>query len=155
MSQPPPSHPPLQPPQPALPDFDAELSVTVQGNVLTTNMVAPTLTVDGWPAPLPAVGTQRIPIRSGRHRLQVYSQWLRRYGHAVLDVDVAPGQTLEVFYAPPHQNFYDEGAIGFSPQVRRGRGLMIGIWAMIGLLLAVVCGLILSLMITLVTLAVT
>ncbi|MGW2091427.1 hypothetical protein [Promicromonospora sukumoe] len=165
MSQPPPPQPPLQPPQPAqpaqpplqppLPGFDAVLSFTVQGNILTSNMIAPTLTVDGWPAPLPVTGTRRIPIRSGRHRLQVYSQWLRRYGHAVLDVDVAPGQTLEVFYAPPHQNFYDEGAIGLSPQVRRGRGVVIAVWTMIGLLLAMVCGSILAVTISLVTLAVT
>ncbi|MFD6444593.1 hypothetical protein ACFWEJ_05815 [Promicromonospora sp. NPDC060204] len=137
MSQPPTPRPPVPAP-------DAVLSFTVQGNFLTTNMVPPRLTIDGWPAPLPVTGTRKIPIWSGRHHLQVHSQWLRQYGHAALDIDVAPGQTLDVFYAPPHQNFYDQGAIGHGPQVRRGRGVMIATWTMISLLLLAVVGLFLG-----------
>lgn len=60
-----------------MPAPDAVLSFTVQGNFLTTNMVPPRLTIDGWPAPLPVTGTRKIPIWSGRHHLQVHSQWLR------------------------------------------------------------------------------
>lgn len=77
-------------------------------------------------------------IMSGRHRLQVHSQWMRRYGHAAVDVDIAPGQTLEVFYAPPHHQFSNDGAMGLSPQTRGGRGFLVGIWVFVVLLVFVV-----------------
>jgi hypothetical protein len=68
-----------------------------------------TLTIDGHLAPVPVSGTRQIPIMSGRHHLQVHSQWMRRYGHAAIDIDVVPGQSLEVFYAPPYHQFSNDG----------------------------------------------
>lgn len=112
-------------PQPFQPD--ATLKFTVQGNALTSNMVAPTLTIDGFNAPTPSMGgSAMIPIRSGQHHLQVHSQWLRQYGQASLDVVVQPRSELEVFYAPPFHQF-TTGALGFQPQQRKGLGCLVGL----------------------------
>lgn len=105
---------------------DASLKFTVQGNALTSNMVAPTLTIDGYPAPTASGGFSIIPIMSGPHRLEVYSQWLRRYGQASLDVVIQPGTQLEVFYAPPFHQF-TTGELGYTPLKRKGIGFLIGL----------------------------
>ncbi|WP_454859278.1 hypothetical protein [Promicromonospora soli] len=126
-----------QPTSPPPPVFapDAALSFTVQGNIMTSNLIAPTLTIDGHLAPVPISGTRQIPIMSGRHHLQVHSQWMRRYGHAAIDIDVVPGQNLEVFYAPPYHQFSNDGSMGLTPQARKGRGLIIGLWVFVGLVI--------------------
>jgi len=102
---------------------------------MTSNLIAPTLTIDGYLAPVPVSGTRQIPIMSGRHHLRVHSQWMRRYGHAAIDIDVAPGQSLEVFYAPPYHQFSDDGSMGLTPQTRKGRGSIIGMWVVLGLVI--------------------
>lgn len=116
---------------------DALLRFTVQGTITTSNLIAPSLTIDGYDAPVPVCGTRDIPIMSGRHRLAAHSRWMRRYGHASLDIDIAPGQVLEVFYAPPHHQFDDRGAMGSSPQVRRGVGALVGVWVAVGMVVLV------------------
>ncbi|WP_454858517.1 hypothetical protein [Promicromonospora soli] len=141
---------PLPPPPPVFAP-DAVLSFTVQGNLMTSNWIAPSLTIDGHPAELPITGTRQIPIMSGRHHLRVHSQWLRQYGHAALDIEIAPGENLQVFYAPPHQNFFNEGSMGLSPQPRKGRGYFIATWTVIGLLLLVALGLFAGLSVTILT----
>ena len=106
---------------------DATLKFTVQGNALTSSLVAPTLTIDGFNAPTPSMGgSTLIPIMSGPHRLQVHSQWLRQYGQAALDIMVQPRTQLEVFYAPPFHQF-TTGALGYEPQQRKGLGCLIGL----------------------------
>ena len=106
---------------------DATLKFTVQGNVMTSNLVPPTLTIDGFNAPTPSGGGSTfIPIMSGPHRLDVHSQWLRRYGQASLDVMIQPGTQTEVFYAPPFPQF-TTGALGLAPQPRRGLGCLVGV----------------------------
>ena len=120
---------------------DAVLSFTVQGSMMTSNLIAPTLTIDGHLAPVPVTGTRQIPIMSGRHHLRAHSQWLRRYGHASLEIDVVPGQTLEVFYAPPYHQFSDDGSMGLSPQPREGRAFfIIAAWVVPGLVVLGVLG---------------
>ncbi|MCF4123402.1 hypothetical protein L1785_20760 [Antribacter sp. KLBMP9083] len=128
-----------QPTPPQQPAFvpDALLKFTVQGNIMTSNMVPPSLTIDGYPAPTAMAGTRDIPIMSGRHHLRVHSQWLRSYGHAVIDVDISPGQTVEVFYAPPYHQFADHGSVGLTRQARNGRGAIIGMWVVIGLIFVI------------------
>ena len=114
---------------------NATLKFTVQGNVMTSNLVAPTLTIDGYPAPAAGGGgSTLIPIMAGPHRLQVHSQWLRQYGQATLDVVIQPGTQLEVFYAPPLHQF-TTGEMGLVPQPRKGAGCLVGVF---GGLLAVV-----------------
>jgi hypothetical protein len=106
---------------------DATLTFTVQGNALTSNLVPPTLTIDGYPAPTPSGGgSTHIPIMSGPHRLDVHSQWLRRYGQAGLDVVIQPRSRLEVFYAPPWHQFTG-GSLGLAPQQRKGFGCLVGL----------------------------
>lgn len=102
---------------------DATLRFTVQGSVMTSNMVPPLLTIDGFKAPSRMSGSVDIPIESGRHHLEASSQWIRRYGQAAFDIDVAPGQVVEVFYAPPYHQF-TTGAMGLVPQKRRGVAAM-------------------------------
>ncbi|MBL0884794.1 hypothetical protein [Myceligenerans indicum] len=118
-------------PQPAFTP-NATLRFTVQGNVMTSNMVPPLLTIDGHKAPSRMSGSVDIPIESGRHHLEASSQWLRRYGQAAFDLDIAPGQAIEVFYAPPLHQF-TSGAMGLSPQKRKGAGLTWGILGGLGL----------------------
>ena len=116
--------PPYQPPPPTC---DAAIKFIVQGSALTSNFVPPTLTIDGYSAPSANMGGSTvIPVPSGPHRLEASSQWLRRYGQATMDVLVPPQSQLEVFYAPPYHQFTD-GALGLSPQARKGRGCLVGI----------------------------
>jgi len=93
--------------------------------VLTSSFVPPTLTIDGHPAPA-ATGSTVIPIQPGPHHLEVYSQWLRRYGQAALDVQIPPNAMVEVFYAPPLHQF-TTGALAFTPQKRKGVGCLVGL----------------------------
>ena len=93
--------------------------------MLTSNFVPPTLTIDGHPAPA-ATGSTVIPIQPGPHHLEVYSQWLRRYGQAALDVQIPPNAMVEVFYAPPLHQF-TTGELGFTPQQRKGIGCFVGL----------------------------
>lgn len=110
---------------------DASLKFTVQGNALTSNLLAPTFTIDGYPAPAPSGGgSTHIPIMSGPHRLEVYSQWMRRYGQASLDVVIPPRTEVEVFYAPPWHQF-TTGSMGLQPQKRQGVGCLVGLLAVI------------------------
>jgi hypothetical protein len=117
-----PPYPPQQG-QPGQPGPSSALKFTVQGSVLTSNLVPPTLTIDGFPAPA-ATGSTVIPIQPGQHHLEVYSQWLRRYGQAALDVQVPPNAMVEVFYAPPLHQF-TTGDLGFTPQQRKGIGCFV------------------------------
>ena len=118
----PPQPYPLQPPQPGP---SSALKFTVQGSVLTSSFVPPTLTIDGHPAPA-ATGSTVIPIQPGPHHLEVYSQWLRRYGQAALDIQIPPNAMVEVFYAPPLHQF-TTGALAFTPQKRKGVGCLVGL----------------------------
>ena len=130
MSQPIPQQPSFAP--------DALLKFTVQGHALTTNPVPPKLTIDGYAAATAAPGTTHIPIMSGRHQLKVSAWWLLRFGHAVLDVDIAPGETVEVFYATPHHQFVRQGSLGLTPQDRKG---LVGLVTLLVVIMAVVFGL--------------
>lgn len=111
------------------------LKFTVQGTVMTSNLVAPTLTIDGFPAPA-ALGSTMIPIQAGNHHLEVYSQWMRRYGQATLDVSIAPNSMVEVFYAAPMHQF-TAGSMGLTKQKRKGLGVLIGILAVFVVLIVV------------------
>jgi len=122
-----------QPPADQAPPTSA-LRFTVQGNVLTSNLVPPTLTIDGFPAPI-SLGSSTIPIQPGTHRLEVYSQWLRRYGQATLDVSIPPNAMIGVFYAAPFHQFAT-GALGLTQQKRKGLGVLLGV--LIGLLLVII-----------------
>lgn len=101
------------------------LRFTVQGNIITTNMIPPTLTIDGFPAPT-TIGSTTVPIQPGNHHLEVYSQWMRRYGQASLDVQIPPNSLVEVFYAAPVYQF-TTGNIGLTKQKRKGLPVLLAI----------------------------
>jgi hypothetical protein len=64
-------------------------------------------------------GTVDYPVPPGPWHIDADCQWMRTYGQAALDVSVAPGQIVEVFYAAPWHQFA-RGRMGFTPQKRPG-----------------------------------
>ncbi|MGL5850764.1 MAG: hypothetical protein ACRCZD_08285 [Phycicoccus sp.] len=119
------------------PPAQGTIRMTVQGSELTTNFVPPTVHVNGHQL-VSRFGVTDVPVWAGRNRVEVYSQWMRRYGQATLDVDVAPGQVVPVFYAMPWHQF-TTGSIGTTKQKRRGAGALFGIaGGLVGLVLLVV-----------------
>ncbi|WP_344099225.1 hypothetical protein [Myceligenerans crystallogenes] len=117
---------------------NATLRFVVQGNVMTSSLVPPTLLIDGFKAPTRMAGAVDIPVEAGRHRLDVFAQWMRRYGQAATEVDVAPGQVVEVYYAPPLHQF-TTGEIGLTPQRRKGAWVL---WVIFGVPAVIVVGLV-------------
>jgi len=112
-----PEQPPYPPQQPT-PAPTGWVALTVQGSVMTSNLIPPKVTMNGHPVPV-SYGENPVPVHPGRLRVEVSCQWLREYGQAALDIDVAPGQTVPVFYAAPLHQF-SRGRIGFERQPRPG-----------------------------------
>ena len=101
------------------------MRLTIQGNVMTSNAITPSVDVNGYRMPS-RYGTQDLTVYAGRTRLDVHAQWMRRYGEASLDFVVEPGQVVEVWYASPWHQF-TRGNIGFTPQQRPGKVLGLAI----------------------------
>ncbi len=100
------------------------IRLTIQGSLWTTNVVVPTCTINGYLVPT-RYGPQDLVVWAGRTTIALQAQWLRTYGQASLDVDVAPGQVVDVFYAAPWHQF-TTGSIGTTPQSRKGAGFLVG-----------------------------
>ncbi len=100
------------------------IRLTIQGSVMTSNLLTPTLRINGHPVPT-RYGTQDIPVYPGPNHLDMEAQWMRTYGQAAIDTTVAPGQVVEVWYASPLHQFA-RGNIGFTKQPRPGMGCMCG-----------------------------
>ena len=96
----------------------------------------PMLTIDQWQVPV-RLGQNVIPIPPGRHLIQAKTQYLFAYGAAQTEIEVAPGQQVELFYAQPMLTFV-KGAIGFTPQKPPAMGCMIAILVTLGLCLVAV-----------------
>ena len=113
------SMPPLtpQPPQPGPPV--GWIDLTIQGSVLTSNMIVPSVRLNGHPMPS-KYGHSVYPVPPGPWRVELAAQWLRTYGQATLDLHVADGQTVPVFYAAPLHQF-SSGRIGHEKQKRPGK----------------------------------
>lgn len=109
------------------------VALTLQGSVMTSNLIPPKVWMNGHPVPA-SYGENPVPVHPGRIRVDVRCQWVREYGQATLDIDVAPGQTVPVFYAAPLHQF-TRGAIGHVRQPRPG---VVGLLVTIGIVLAVV-----------------
>ncbi len=131
------TYPPLPPPPPPRPDPQTGwLHLTIQGNVMTSSLVPPTVRLNGYHVPT-SYGLNVIPLPAGRWHVDVHAQWLRQYGQAALVVDLAPGQQVPVFYAMPMHQF-TTGSIGFEKQRRRGVAVFTGLMLVLALLLAAV-----------------
>lgn len=110
---------------------------------LAASMMTPQVKIDGYPAPArwePSV----YPIVPGRHRIEASTTYMWEYGRASQDVEIGPGQTVEVHYSPPAVTFLG-GRMGFEQQPRRG---LLALWLILGgvllILLLVVVGVIVS-----------
>lgn len=96
------------------------LDLTLQGNEFSSSIVAPRVRVNGWRVAT-RYGRQVLAVPAGPIRVDVEAQWWRTYGRATLDLTLAPGQTVPVFYASPYHVF-GSGAIGHTRQKRPGMG---------------------------------
>jgi hypothetical protein len=94
------------------------LRLTLQGSMLTSNIITPSVRVNGWPVPA-HYGDNLLPVWAGPNRVDVVCQWILPYGRATLACDVPPGVQVPVYYAAPwHQ--LSRGAIGHQRQQRPG-----------------------------------
>lgn len=84
----------------------------------TTFGWSPSVAVNGYSYSC-SFGVQDIWVWAGWNRLVVDLTYPRGFGSAVLDVDVAPGQIVPVWYAPPWAWPFP-GRMGYTPQTRSG-----------------------------------
>jgi hypothetical protein len=105
------------------------LRVHLQGSMLTSSMITPTLLVNNQVVKA-SYGPNDYFLPAGAYRVRAYTQWMREYGQAALDVALYPGQAIEVFYASPLHQF-TTGSMGFTKQKRKGRALVIGLIAVV------------------------
>lgn len=115
-------------------DQSTAIRLHVQGSVLTSSMIPPTFTFNGHKIPISGYGDHTIPVPPGEHHIQAKAQWMREYGQAELTASVAPGQTVDVFYAAPLHQF-TTGSIGFEPQKAKGKGFLFGVLGAIFLII--------------------
>lgn len=101
------------------------IRLTIQGSEMTSNMIVPTCTINGHSVPT-RYGVQDLPVWAGPTRVALQAQWIRTYGQAALDVNVAPGQVVPVFYAAPLHQF-TTGTIGHTKQSRKGKGCLLSV----------------------------
>jgi hypothetical protein len=106
------------------------LHLTIQGSSLTSNMIPPTVHLNGYPVPV-KYGRNDIPVPAGPLHVDVYSQWMRIFGRAALDCTVLPNQVVPVFYASPYHQFASAGSIGHSKVKRNGIGALFGLLGVI------------------------
>jgi hypothetical protein len=127
-----PEQPPY-PPQQQPPVATGWVALTIQGSAMTSNLIPPRVRMNGHPVSV-SYGENPIAVHPGRLRVEVECQWLLTYGQATLDIDVAPGHTVPVFYAAPLHQF-SKGRIGFEKQSRPG---VLGLVVTLALVLAVI-----------------
>lgn len=99
------------------------INLTLQGNAAFRSFITPTVHIDGNLVAA-QYGLNTIPVPPGRHHISVYGQWMRQYGQAEMDVDVAQGEYVPVFYAAPLHQF-TTGSIGHEPQKTKGIAFMV------------------------------
>lgn len=101
------------------------LHLTIQGSAMTSNMLTPNVVVDGRHMPA-SYGTNTYPLPAGQHHLEIYAQWMRKYGQAQMPLNIIAGQQVPVFYrAPLHQ--FTTGSIGHEKQKAKGKGCLYAI----------------------------
>ena len=109
---------------------EGTIAFTLQGSVLTSNMLTPKVFIDGYPVPA-SYGLNRLPVPAGRHIVSAEATWIVKYGQASYEVDVPPGQTVPVFYAAPMVQFM-KGRMGSTKQQRPG------LWVFLVLILVII-----------------
>jgi hypothetical protein len=94
------------------------LRLTLQGSTMTSSLITPAVTVNGWRVPA-HYGENVIPVYAGANRIDVKCQWLMKYGEASLETQVPAGGQVTAYYAAPWHQF-SRGAIGYEKQRRPG-----------------------------------
>ncbi len=89
----------------------------LQGNMLIS-MITPKVQIDGFPAPS-QYGENVYPVAPGPHTVSAHAQWMWQYGKAQEQVAPGPGETAELWYAPPVMTFMS-GAMGRTKQSHPG-----------------------------------
>jgi hypothetical protein len=114
-----------QPPGGQLPQQVAtgHLRVNIQGSVMTSSIVPPTLLINNQVV-RSSYGPNDFVLPAGQYHVSAYAQWMRRYGEAALDLVLQPGHAVEVFYAAPFNQF-TSGSMGFAKQQRKGLALVL------------------------------
>ncbi|GAA3683125.1 hypothetical protein GCM10022237_47300 [Nocardioides ginsengisoli] len=121
----------LPPPPPPPPGY---LRLHLQGNRMLS-MITPSIHIDGYPVPA-RYGENVYPVVPGQHAVAGHAQWMWRFGHATQAFQVAPGQTVDIFYAAPALTFLS-GRIGFEKQRTPGLVALIALFAVLLLLVIV------------------
>lgn len=111
----------------------AHLRVHLQGSVLTSSMITPTLLLNNQQVRA-SYGANDYHLPAGQYHVSAYAQWMRQYGQAAVDLVLAPGQVVDVFYAAPMHQF-TTGSMGFTKQRRKGVGLVVGLFAVLALMI--------------------
>jgi hypothetical protein len=102
------------------------LHLTIQGSVMTSNLIPPTVLLNGYPIQV-RYGRNDIPVYAGPLHIDISSRWMLTYGKAALDCTVLPNQAVPVFYASPYHQFASAGSIGHSKVKRNGLGFVLGL----------------------------
>ncbi|KXP00928.1 hypothetical protein AXK60_24155 [Tsukamurella pseudospumae] len=89
-------------------------------------MVAPDVLLDGRRV-FTAIGPTLLPVPPGAHRIDVVENYLGSSTPVATVVNVAPGQLVDVYYAPPFTRF-TSGRIGVVPQERPGQGPAVAVY---------------------------
>lgn len=105
-----------------------------QGSWVTTSTVTPAVLLDGRPM-FTVIGPTVLPVAPGMHRIDVHERYLGSSVPVAVMVMVAPGQLVDVFYAPPHTRF-TSGRIGMVPQQRPGEATATAVYIVMGLMFA-------------------
>lgn len=124
---------PQQPPQFQPQGPMGMLHLTIQGSMMTSTMIPPTVHLNGYKVPV-KYGRNDIPVYAGPLHVEIHSQWMRTFGKAALDFTVHPNQAVPVFYASPYHQFASAGSIGHTKVKRKGLGLLL---ALIGAVVAI------------------
>ena len=125
---------PLQYPQQYAPGGTIVVHTAVKG--FNSALQRFELFMNGYPV-FATWGQTSVTAPAGPHHIQCQAQYLFKYGRASIDVVLAPGQVLDVYYAPPAFTFLS-GSIGLQPV--KGKGF-VAMWIFVGFAVAVVLGL--------------
>ena len=110
------------------------IELTIEGSASTLGLRPARVFVDRQSVTT-VRGRNLIPVPPGRHHIDVQIWAPEIFGQAKIEVEVAAGQTVPVWYAAPRT--FMGGAIGLEPQRAPGRWFN---YAVLAMLLLVVIG---------------